>query len=162
VIWITFECDYVVLRYNCFALYEVCRQRCRGRSNRRKMLAGAENAFTDTDLRERSTPLPKASLPTPVEQFRKRYPDVWKAFDQLGEQCHEAGPLDEKTRRLVKVALSIGAGLEGATHSAVRNARKSRVTVEELDQVAVLAVTTIGLPAAIRGFTWISDTADKS
>ena len=106
--------------------------------------------------------MPNASLPKPVEQFRKRYADVWKAFDELGQRCHQAGPLDEKTRRLIKVALSIGAGLEGATHSAVRNAVTSGVTAEELNQVAVLAVTTLGLPAAIRGFTWISDSTHKA
>ncbi len=98
-----------------------------------------------------------ANLPKPVEEFKKRYPDVWKAFTQLGERCHDAGPLDEKTRRLVKLALSIGAGLEGATHSAVRNARKSGVRQEEIHHVAVLAVTTLGLPAATRAFTWIQD-----
>jgi alkylhydroperoxidase/carboxymuconolactone decarboxylase family protein YurZ len=58
--------------------------------------------------------MPRGSLPKPVQDFRKRYPDVWKAFNELGDQCHHAGPLDEKTRRLVNVALSIGAGLEGA------------------------------------------------
>src|SRR5205823_5263880 len=47
-----------------------------------------------------------------------------KAFNDLGDRCHEAGPLDEKSRRLVKLALSIGAGLEGATHSAVRSAAR--------------------------------------
>lgn len=87
---------------------------------------------------------------------------MWEAFEELGEQCHQAGPLDEKTRRLVKVALSLAAGLEGGTHSAVRNAVKAGVTDEESKQVAALAVTTLGLPAAIRGFTWIADTADKS
>ena len=106
--------------------------------------------------------MPRGSLPKPVEEFRNRYKAVWEAFEQLGEQCHRAGPLDEKTRRLVKVALSIGAGLEGGTHSAVRNAVKAGVTDDELKQVAALAVTTLGLPAAIRGFTWISDTARKS
>ena len=106
--------------------------------------------------------MPKGSLPKPVEEFRKRYKAVWEAFEQLGEQCHQAGPLDEKTRRLVKVALSIGAGLEGGTHSAARNAVKAGVTDDELKQVAALAVTTLGLPAAIRGFTWIADTVDKS
>ncbi len=73
---------------------------------------------------------------------------MWGAFNDLGERCHEAGPLDEKSRRLVKLALSIGAGLEGATHSAVRNARKAGVTPEEIDHVAVLAISTLGLPAA--------------
>jgi 4-carboxymuconolactone decarboxylase len=99
-----------------------------------------------------STPLPKA-----VSQFRKRHPEVWKAFNDLGERCHEAGPLDERSRRLVKLALSIGAGLEGATHSAVRSARKSGVTREEINHVAVLAISTLGLPAATRAMTWISD-----
>ena len=56
-------------------------------------------------------------LPDAINQFRKRHPKVWKAFNELGERCHEAGPLDEKRRRLVKLAMSIGTGLEGATHS---------------------------------------------
>jgi hypothetical protein len=43
-------------------------------------------------------------LPKAVNQFRKRHPEVWKAFNDLGERCHEAGPLDEKSRRLVKLA----------------------------------------------------------
>ncbi|HEX6905478.1 MAG TPA: carboxymuconolactone decarboxylase family protein [Terriglobales bacterium] len=96
-------------------------------------------------------------LPKPVEQFKKGYSDVWKAFAELGERCHEAGPLDEKSRRLIKIALSIGAGLEGATHSAVRNASKAGITDEEIRHVAVLAITTLGFPAATRALMWISD-----
>jgi 4-carboxymuconolactone decarboxylase len=96
-------------------------------------------------------------LPKAVNQFRKRHPEVWKAFNDLGERCHEAGPLDEKSRRLVKLALSIGAGLEGATHSAVRNARKAGITPGEIDHVALLAITTLGLPAATRALTWVTD-----
>jgi 4-carboxymuconolactone decarboxylase len=96
-------------------------------------------------------------LPKPIEEIRKLYPTVWKAFNDLGNRCHEAGPLDEKSRRLVKLALSIGAGLEGATHSAVRSARKAGITQEEIDHVAVLAVSTLGLPSATRAFTWIRD-----
>jgi 4-carboxymuconolactone decarboxylase len=107
----------------------------------------------------RSTQLAQERLPKPVQDFRKRYPEVWKAFNELGDRCHAAGPLDEKTRRLVKVALSIGAGLEGATHSAIRNARRAGITQDEINHVAVLAVSTLGLPAAIRAFTWIGDTS---
>lgn len=97
------------------------------------------------------------NLPTPVEDFRTEYAAVWKAFTELGDHCHKAGPLDEKTRRLVKVALSIGAGLEGGTHSAVRNALASGITPEEIRHVAVLGITTLGLPTAVRALTWIND-----
>lgn len=96
-------------------------------------------------------------LPKAVNEFRKRHPDVWKAFNELGERCHEAGPLDEKSRRLVKLALSIGAGLEGATHSAVRSALKTGIKAEEMEHVALLAISTLGLPTANRAMTWIAD-----
>jgi 4-carboxymuconolactone decarboxylase len=87
-------------------------------------------------------------IPKPVEELWKHYPTVWKAFNELGSRCHEAGPLDEKSRRLVKLALSLGAGLEGATRSAVRNASDVGITQEEIDHVALLAVSTLGMPAA--------------
>ncbi len=102
-----------------------------------------------------------AKVPPFVGDFRESHAEVWEAFNALADRCHSAGPLDEKTRRLVKVALSMGAGVEGGTHSAVRNARAAGVTQEELEHVAVLAITTIGFPAAMRALTWISDPAAR-
>lgn len=96
-------------------------------------------------------------LPRPVENFKEEYAEVWKSFTALGDECHRAGTLDEKTRRLVKVAMAIGAGLEGATHSAVRNALAAGVSPEEINHVAVLAITTLGFPEAMRALTWIGD-----
>lgn len=99
----------------------------------------------------------RTRLPEPVEDFRSDYPEVWKAFTQLGDQLHKAGPLDEKTRRIVKLALAIGAGLEGATHSALRNAKAAGLTPEEIKHVAILGITTLGLPSTMRALTWIQD-----
>src|SRR3954452_7285281 len=100
-----------------------------------------------------------AKAPPFVADFRTTHADVWESFNALADKCHNAGPLDEKTRRLVKVALSVGAGLEGGTHSAVRNARAAGITDEELTHVCVLAITTLGFPAAMRALTWVSDGA---
>ncbi len=99
-------------------------------------------------------------MPKPTdhnERFRKAYPEIWSAFSKLATQCHESGPLDEKTRRLVKLSLAIGAGLEGATHSAVRHAREGGVSDEEMRHVVVLAVTTLGFPSAMRALSWVAD-----
>ena len=96
-------------------------------------------------------------LPESIDRFEDSYPEVWEAFMKIGDECHKAGPLDEKTRRLVKLALAIGAGLEGGAHSAVRNAKAAGVTVDEMRHVAVLSITTLGLPAAMRGLSWIDD-----
>ena len=99
----------------------------------------------------------RAKLPAPLLDFKDAYPEVWKAFTRLGDRCHSAGPLDERSRRLVKIALAVGAGLEGATHSAVRNALATGVSPDEVRHVVVLAATTLGLPATVRGWTWAND-----
>ena len=101
--------------------------------------------------------MPKPS--TAAEQIRTRYPEVWQKFGDLAQACHNAGPLDDKTRRLVKLAIAVGAGTEGGTHSAVRHASEGGVTTQEMEHVILLSITTIGLPAAGRAFTWIHDKA---
>ena len=96
-------------------------------------------------------------LPETFLDFKDAYPDVWRAFNAVGDACHEAGPLDDRSRRLVKLALAVAAGLEGGTHSAVRNALAAGIPPEEIEHVVVLAVTTIGWPATVRGWTWVQD-----
>ena len=59
-------------------------------------------------------------LPEPYRRFKTKYPDVWDAYDALGRACHAEGPLDEKTRQLVKLAMAIGSRSEGAVHSHTR------------------------------------------
>ena len=91
---------------------------------------------------------------------RKSYPEVWKAFAALSESCHESGPLDDRSRKLVKLALAVAAGLEGGTHSAVRHAKDAGITQAEMEQVAILAITTIGFPVAMRALSWIRDNSE--
>lgn len=99
----------------------------------------------------------KEPLPQSVVGFKSKYPEIWEAFATLGEKCHEIGPLDEKTRRLVKLGIAIAAQHEGAVHSAARNALSAGITPEALFHTAILAITTIGWPAAYAAMTWIDD-----
>ncbi len=101
-------------------------------------------------------------LPSQFKALAREYPDVCKAFANLGTQCHESGPLDEKTRRLVKLGMAIGTCSEGAVHSAVRNALKTGLSKEEIMHVGILAITTIGLPHALAAMTWIKDLLENS
>ena len=95
--------------------------------------------------------------PNTVQHFQETYGDVWKAFSALADKCHEAGPLDERNRRALKLGLAIGAGLEGGVHSAVRHALASGFTPDEVRHAAILAISTIGFPSSMRAFTWIQD-----
>lgn len=100
---------------------------------------------------------PQVDLPGTAGQVARENPELWSAFQALGAAAAESGPLDERSRRLVNLALAIGADSEGATHSHSRRALAEGFSAEELEHVAFLAITTLGWPRAIRGLTWILD-----
>ncbi|RKU24585.1 carboxymuconolactone decarboxylase [Candidatus Poribacteria bacterium] len=100
-------------------------------------------------------------LPDFLQGVIEEYPDVWKAYQDLGEACATAGPLDSKTVRLVKLALAIGAKSEGAVHSHTRRALRDGISREEIQQVALLAVTSIGWSSSMAALSWIQDVLDK-
>jgi len=95
-------------------------------------------------------------LPEPFQRLRQDHPRVLQAYEALANATHEAGPLDERTRRLVKLAVSIGARLEGAVRSHSWQARDAGVTAGEMDHVVLLSLTTIGLPSTVAARTWIA------
>jgi len=100
----------------------------------------------------------KNEPPKSVHRFEDEHPEIWRAFAALAEQCHEqGGPLDEKSRRLVKLGIAVGMRHEGAVHSAVRHALASGIAPEEIRHSAILAITTIGWPSAYAAVTWIDD-----
>ena len=103
-----------------------------------------------------------SKLPQPYLDFQETYPEVWQAYDQLGGAVHAAGPLDEKTRGLIKLALALGAQKEGAVHAHVRKLVELGLSAEEIRQVALLAIPTLGFPATMAGLTWINDILDQS
>lgn len=100
-------------------------------------------------------------LPDLVQEFRRKYPAVWDAYSRLGEAVAQAGPLDARTERLVKLGIAVGAGLEGAFHSHLRRGLAEGLTREEVEHVVMLAITTAGWPRAFAAYSWLSDAAEK-
>ncbi len=101
------------------------------------------------------------AIPKRFQKFTEDYPDVANAYEALGSAVHKAGPLDDKTRALIKLAISSGARLEGAVHSHARKALKAGVTKEEMRHAVMLALPTIGLPSMMAALSWIDDILDK-
>jgi alkylhydroperoxidase/carboxymuconolactone decarboxylase family protein YurZ len=99
--------------------------------------------------------------PKTYEAFVQRYPKIGQAWEAIAEAGKE-GPLDEKTVRLVKLALAIGALREGAVHANVRKALSMGITREEIEQVIALAAGTLGLPATVAVFSWIEDRFERA
>ena len=94
-------------------------------------------------------------LPQPFQDFRQDHAQVAQAYEALAAAAHGAGPLDDRTRRLVKLAIAVGGRLEGAVRAHARLAKEAGVTAAELDHVVLLALTTIGLPSTVAARTWV-------
>ncbi len=101
-------------------------------------------------------------LPRSYEAFKRRYSQIWLAYDRLGSLSHRAGPLDDKTRELVKLALSIGAKLEGAVHSHTRRALEAGATPMEIRHLVLLGLTTLGFPPTIAALSWVEDVLKRA
>jgi len=100
-------------------------------------------------------------LPKRYTQFMEKYPGVGTAYRALGDAVAEAGPLDAKTRALVKIGIAIGARQEGAAHSHTRKALEAGATAGEIRHAALQATTTIGFPSMMAGLSWIDDVLDQ-
>ena len=96
-------------------------------------------------------------LPEVYQQFEKRFPNVKEAFDSLGSAEHEAGPLGEKERRLVKLGIAVGAESEGAVRSHARKLLGIGASQEEILHTIVLALTTVGFPATNAALSWAEE-----
>lgn len=105
---------------------------------------------------ESKTPGP-GKLPGRFLRFQKRFPAVYESYDGLAQATAKAGPLDHKGRALVKLAIALGAQMEGAVHSHTRRAIEAGCTNDEIRHVALLSITTMGFPSMMKTLSWIED-----
>ncbi len=100
-------------------------------------------------------------IPKPYRQMHQDHPDLMRAYEAFGAATRSAGPLSDREVALVKLAISIGAGLEGAAHSHGRKAIEAGCTAADLRHVALLAAPTIGFPPMMRARGWVEDVVAK-
>jgi len=102
-----------------------------------------------------------AYLPSIYKEFQQQFPEIAKAYDELALKCHDWGPLDEKTRRLIKLGISIGLNSEGGVRSHARRALAAGITADEIRHAVLLAFTTTGFPTMIAAMKWVDEVIQK-
>ncbi len=93
-------------------------------------------------------------LPKAFKQFITKYPVLGDSHENVAKYVDEIGPLDAKTMSLIKIGISLGAGLDSAVRSHVRRAMENGATEEEIEQAVLLAFNTLGLPRTVAAWTW--------
>lgn len=96
-------------------------------------------------------------FPTEEKHFEEKYPEIFQAHREMAQQSHQAGPLDDKTRRLIKLGVACGAGIKGAVKSHARRAKQLGIPDDAIRHAAVLSVTTIGFPSMISRIRWVEE-----
>ena len=96
----------------------------------------------------------KSKAPKSYSRFVTRYPKLGEAWE-LARHAELEGPADEKTRRLLKLAIAVGAMRKGAVTSAARKALDAGATEAEILQVVALGATTLGFPSAVAVSSWL-------
>lgn len=102
-----------------------------------------------------------SKLPKQFQKFISNYPKINDAYEALGAVVHSEGPLDDKSRALIKLSISIGARFEGAVHSHTRKSLEAGCTKEEIRQTVLLALPTLGMPTTMAAMSWVNDILDE-
>ncbi len=100
-------------------------------------------------------------LPEIYKDFRKHFPEISESYAKLAVSCNEEGPLDEKTRELVKLGIALGLSSEGAIKSHARRALEAGATAEDIRHAVLLTLTTAGFPAMIAAIKWMDEVLEN-
>ncbi len=95
--------------------------------------------------------------PGPFRRFVEAYPECGMTYEALAVASRESAGYAEKDAELLKLALAMGSRLEGAVHSHARRALEAGATAAQVRGVALLGLTTLGLPHSMMGTSWIED-----
>ena len=94
--------------------------------------------------------------------FKKKFPQIAEDFNKLAQDCHQAGPLDMKCRRLIKLGIAIGIGSEGDVQSHVIQALDEGITPDEIRHAILQTLTTAGFPQMIVAMRWAEEIIGKT
>jgi AhpD family alkylhydroperoxidase len=87
-----------------------------------------------------------------LKYFIENHGEIYDAYENFGRLVHtEGGPLDEKTRWLIKVALSTNSQYEYALRTHIQKALKHGCTKEEIEHAILLVAPTCGFPKMMQG-----------
>ncbi|XAL99899.1 carboxymuconolactone decarboxylase family protein [Phycisphaeraceae bacterium D3-23] len=93
-------------------------------------------------------------LPGTYRKFVARFPELGDTHERIAQVVQDCGPLDDKACSLIKIGISLGAGLESAVRSHVRRAVEAGATEQEIEQALMLGMNTVGFPRTVAAWSW--------
>jgi alkylhydroperoxidase/carboxymuconolactone decarboxylase family protein YurZ len=89
-----------------------------------------------------------------LTRFKEDFPKVYSKHEALGKEIHEkSGPLTEKVRWLIKVAISGASHHFIALETHIGKAREAGVTDEEIKHALLMLIQTTGFPNFMEAYS---------
>lgn len=86
-------------------------------------------------------------------QFKEEFPEIHARQEALGKEIHEkGGPLDKKSRWLIKLAISGACNHKRALETHIRKAMAADISDEEIKHALLLLIPTAGFPAFMKSY----------
>jgi len=86
--------------------------------------------------------------------FKKEFPQVWTQYEALGSEIHEnGGPLPEKVRWLIKVAVSAASQHRLSLETHLAKAREAGATDDEIKHALLMVMQTTGFPMFMESYS---------
>jgi len=86
--------------------------------------------------------------------FKQDFPQVYAEHEALGREIHKmSGPLPEKIRWLMKVAISGASRHAIALETHILKAREAGATEEEIKHTLLMLIQTTGFPTFMEAYT---------
>ncbi|WP_202707885.1 carboxymuconolactone decarboxylase family protein [Sporosalibacterium faouarense] len=97
-----------------------------------------------------------------LKYFMSKYEDVYTAYENYGKKVHyDGGPLEEKIRWLIKVAISASCQHHYSIKTHIRKAFKSGCTREEIEHAILLTAPTAGFPTMMESMLALRQELDN-
>jgi AhpD family alkylhydroperoxidase len=103
-----------------------------------------------------------SKLPKNFRKFQDEHKDIYEAYERLGEAAACCGPLDGKTRELVKLGMAAAIGSQGSVQSHTHRALNYGISQAEIEHAIVLGVTTLGFPRTMAALSWVREALDQA
>lgn len=94
-------------------------------------------------------------------RFTEEFPEVYAKHEALGKEIHEkAGPLADKSRWLIKIAISAACSHKRALATHISKARAAGVAVDEIKHALLLLIPTAGFPVFMKAYSVLDKMVD--
>ena len=93
-------------------------------------------------------------LPKPYQLFRREHPRIYAAYEALGAAAADAGPLEAKTRELIRLGMAAANRSESAVESHTHRALDAGATPDEIEHALALGINTLGFSVMMAALTW--------